>query len=581
MEEKTIKVSVIIPVYQVENFLERAVDSVLEQTLPEKEIILVDDGSPDASPAICDRYARQYPGLIRVIHKENGGLGLARNTGAAMARGEYIAFLDSDDSVEPEMYQQMYETAVEGDFDIVMCDVEIHYVEENRSSVVSTCSHASIDLADYLVHGNNITYSVNKLYKRDIWQNHQYRKMLFEDIALIPALVTHYPRLGYVPRPFYHYYRRANTISTTLSGGMADLVQAFRFFLTDCHPAYRKEAVYCAAKQIYWNMFQSRTLFQADFITLLQEYQTDFLLNPYLEQDRERKKLLDFIGHAVIPDTFFAVHLERELPCGYRDCLQAAFPKARLVERTAWEGEAPPSVRQALQAGNISYAEEYLSLRLVYQEGGIVLAPDMRVNLNLNRLRLHTAFFGFENAEELTAGCFGAQKGNHVIRALLDSYEGESIYNQALLPLSERLRDFLILHFALKPNGRTQSLKHGVQVYLPSVLAYDMQNGENCCKRERFPLPGGYQAVSDAMLKFWSDRLLENWKLYKQEKQANQKGGAKGAAKPSGAQPQAPFGAVTEQELQERIEEVVNRYENSTCWRITRPLRWLAGRFGR
>lgn len=123
-----VKVSVIIPVYQVENYLERAVDSVLAQTLEEKEIILVDDGSPDGSPEICDRYARQYPEMIRVIHKENQGLGMARNTGADAARGKYLAFLDSDDTVEPEMYEEMYEKAREGDYDIVMCDVKILYV---------------------------------------------------------------------------------------------------------------------------------------------------------------------------------------------------------------------------------------------------------------------------------------------------------------------------------------------------------------------------------------------------------------------------------------------------------------------
>ena len=82
-----VKVSVIIPVYGVENFLERAVDSVLNQTLEEKEIILVDDGSPDACPEICDRYAREHPGLVQVLHQENQGLGMARNAGVRMAQG--------------------------------------------------------------------------------------------------------------------------------------------------------------------------------------------------------------------------------------------------------------------------------------------------------------------------------------------------------------------------------------------------------------------------------------------------------------------------------------------------------------
>lgn len=125
-----IKVSVIIPVYQVEMYLERAVDSVLAQTLPEIEMILVDDGSEDASPQICDRYAEEYPDRVKVIHKDNQGLGLARNSGLELARGEYVAFLDSDDTVEPEMYEELYAKAVEGQYDIVMCDVQIQYVEE-------------------------------------------------------------------------------------------------------------------------------------------------------------------------------------------------------------------------------------------------------------------------------------------------------------------------------------------------------------------------------------------------------------------------------------------------------------------
>ena len=132
------------------NYLERAVDSVLEQTLSEMEIILVDDGSEDTSPQICDRYAREYPDRIRVIHKENEGLGMARNTGVRAAVGEYIAFLDSDDTVEPEMYEELYERAVEENYDMVMCDVKIIYVEEDRSVVVSTYSSEEIDLSDYI-----------------------------------------------------------------------------------------------------------------------------------------------------------------------------------------------------------------------------------------------------------------------------------------------------------------------------------------------------------------------------------------------------------------------------------------------
>ena len=104
------KVSVIIPVYQVENFLRRCVDSVLGQTLPDIEIILVDDGSPDQCPEICDAYAESHDN-VRVIHKENGGLSSARNAGMRAASGKYVLFVDSDDWIDPETAAELFATA--------------------------------------------------------------------------------------------------------------------------------------------------------------------------------------------------------------------------------------------------------------------------------------------------------------------------------------------------------------------------------------------------------------------------------------------------------------------------------------
>ena len=101
---------------------------------------------------------------------------------------------------------------------------------------------------------------------------------------------------------------------------------------------------------------------------------------------------------------------------------------------------------------------------------------------------MEKAFFGFENQEDLTTLCFGAAPRHYVIRALLDSYREEHLYNRAFLPLAERLRDFLITRFHLKPNGRRQELEGDVVVHLPSVLAYDLHDGENCCKHN-FPAP--------------------------------------------------------------------------------------------
>ena len=114
-----IKVSIVVPVYNVEPYLERCVESLLNQTLKEIEIILVDDGSSDLSPQLCDTYSEKYE-KIRVIHKANAGLGMARNSGLDMATGEYVAFVDSDDYIDKEMYERLYSVAKQKDLDIVI-----------------------------------------------------------------------------------------------------------------------------------------------------------------------------------------------------------------------------------------------------------------------------------------------------------------------------------------------------------------------------------------------------------------------------------------------------------------------------
>ena len=115
------QISVIVPVYNSEQFLCQCVDSILHQTFSDIELILVDDGSPDGCPAICDAYTAQ-DNRVRVIHKQNAGVAAARNTGLDAAHGEYITFVDSDDYIDPNMYESMMQKARQWDCDVVMCD---------------------------------------------------------------------------------------------------------------------------------------------------------------------------------------------------------------------------------------------------------------------------------------------------------------------------------------------------------------------------------------------------------------------------------------------------------------------------
>ncbi len=117
------KISVIVPIYKVEEYLHRCIDSIINQTYTNLEIILVDDGSPDNCPMICDEYAKK-DSRIRVIHKKNGGLSDARNAGLEIATGEYIGFVDSDDWIHKDMYHILYKNIIEKDADIAECSIK-------------------------------------------------------------------------------------------------------------------------------------------------------------------------------------------------------------------------------------------------------------------------------------------------------------------------------------------------------------------------------------------------------------------------------------------------------------------------
>lgn len=132
----TAKISVIVPVYKVEPYLDKCVSSIVNQTYTNLEIILVDDGSPDNCPAMCDAWAEK-DSRIRVIHKTNGGLSDARNAGMAVATGELMAFVDSDDWIAPDMYEHLYRRLAEDNSDIAACGVQMVWEDKTPSRTLT------------------------------------------------------------------------------------------------------------------------------------------------------------------------------------------------------------------------------------------------------------------------------------------------------------------------------------------------------------------------------------------------------------------------------------------------------------
>lgn len=218
------KISVIIPVYKVEPYLDRCIESVVNQSYRELEIILVDDGSPDRCGAMCDEWADK-DSRIQVIHQQNEGLSAARNAGIDRATGEYLCFVDSDDWIESDMVDHLFKAALKA-ADIVCCNFVYEYgkrLENNTLSVKAACDYQFqtemvMDGAAFLKMMNSNLYVVcevawNKLYQRKCFENYRYPKgKIHEDEFAIHHSIYPCHKIVCIPYVGYHYVQRRDSI---------------------------------------------------------------------------------------------------------------------------------------------------------------------------------------------------------------------------------------------------------------------------------------------------------------------------------------------------------------------------------
>ena len=216
------KVSVIIPFYKVEPFVERCTRSLLEQTLTDVEFIFVDDASPDGSRAIIERVSAEYNRDVRILtHEQNQGLPAARNTGLGEARGEFIYHCDSDDYLEPTMLEDMYHAATAEKADFVYCDFYLDFGTSRREMTNPSYTDPEQMVKEGFLAG---------LMKYNVWNKLVARRLYSESGIVFPAghgmgedmtmilLATHATRSAHVAKPLYHYVKlNANAFSNTFS----------------------------------------------------------------------------------------------------------------------------------------------------------------------------------------------------------------------------------------------------------------------------------------------------------------------------------------------------------------------------
>lgn len=213
------KLSVIIPVFNVEKYLVKCLESVLAQTYKDLEILLIDDGSTDNSSFICDEYQKKDK-RIKVIHKVNGGISSARNTGIDIATGDFLTFVDSDDYIEKDMYYDMMQFSNE--FDLIICGVTNVNEEYKKITEFIPLKNNFQEICEY-------SFSCNKIFKKDLFNNIKFPlNRIFEDFCIIPKIYLQAKKVKFIKEVYYNYYQRENSLSNKRNNiKMFDIFRAY------------------------------------------------------------------------------------------------------------------------------------------------------------------------------------------------------------------------------------------------------------------------------------------------------------------------------------------------------------------
>ncbi|SNV44251.1 Hyaluronan synthase [Chryseobacterium taklimakanense] len=244
------KVSVIVPVYNVEKYLRKCLGSLVSQTLQDIEIIVVNDGSGDHSQEIIDEFSEKYPEKIRNFTKENGGLSDARNYGLDRATGEFIGFVDSDDYVTATMFGEMYDLAKKYNAEMVVCNLQKVDEQGNVTQKLTQIPNMPeiIDLRNNFTVFSDLSYfACNKIFRKELFEEVRFKKGIhFEDIQLIPQLLLKCTTIAQTQNYHYQYLERTDSITKTHTGKGLDILNAVEDVEKAFHSSkysYQKDAL--------------------------------------------------------------------------------------------------------------------------------------------------------------------------------------------------------------------------------------------------------------------------------------------------------------------------------------------------
>lgn len=487
---KDINVSVIVPVYNMENYLVECLDSLVNQTLENIEIVIVNDGSTDNSLSIINDYVYLYPDKVRAFSIENSGLGEARNYGISKAKGSYLGFVDSDDFVRNDMFEIMYRAATKNNADCILSDY-IAIWDTGKTEYVTSVPIQNPDRFDILKYSAKygVVNACTKLISRSLFQFVKFPEGFYEDLATIPIVLSYSQKIYYVKEGLYFYRQRSGSITSIKRNDsrLFDCYTAWDRIRNLSNPILKKEITFA----VYWSMNFFCTDFLDDFIIYSKDYYDKnkqiFEDNSYIQEAVRQKEFMDFNNLPQIPKIihycWFGNGDKSEL---IKSCIKSWKKFAPDFEIMEWNESncnisENPYVKKAYDEKKWAFVSDYFRLKAIYKYGGVYLDTDMELMKPLKAYLFAEAFLAFETPIFVHAGIIGAKKENTFIKKIMDTYQQESFENgenNMPLPIPRRITALLEQDTNIVLNGKAQLLNNGIQLYSANVMTTNFHDGK-------------------------------------------------------------------------------------------------------
>lgn len=319
------KVSVIVPVYNMEKYLKQCMDSLVNQTLDDIEIIAINDGSKDNSLEILKEYQKHYPDKLIIIDQENQGISVARNNGIDIATGKYIGFVDSDDYVKLDMFEQLYNKIRETNSDIVVCDYEEYHMDEEKFKYIKVTENIkSNNVYDDVSIINDIDYGpCNKLFKKELFNNIKFPKNLkYEDLNAILKVFLIASKISIVEESLYIYRINETGQTMTINKKVKDILIILQDLIDysksiNVFDKIKLELKEMSVDKLFYYLIYSYELKDKEFTVTFRKEIIDFL-NKNFENWRitllkNKKMNLKLISKFIlINDTIFKIYISRK-----------------------------------------------------------------------------------------------------------------------------------------------------------------------------------------------------------------------------------------------------------------------------